>query len=93
MGDSEPERLADATRRAAIKQLRAEADGLDGCPVCRINAEQMAEEHRREVERLRGALTMIAGQANTIRRHVDGGSTLVLDADDKMRQIAREALK
>lgn len=58
-----------------------------------VNAEAMAEQHQREIERLRGALTMIAGQENTRWRDADGEMSLSLDAEEKMRKIAREALK
>lgn len=46
-----------------------------------------------EVERLRGALTMIAEQKNTHERDEEGESYVVFDAHEKMRRIAREALK
>lgn len=89
-------------RREMARDLRAQMDtSRDGtCPVCYINADRLFEEHRRqmdrqagEVQRLRGILRIIAGQDNTFVHHGDGDSTLVLDADEKMRTIARAALE
>lgn len=88
-------------RREMARDLRAEMDtsGDGTCPVCYINTDQLFEQHRREldrqageVQRLRGILRIIAGQDNTYVHLGDYDSTLVLDADDKMRAIARAAL-
>lgn len=81
-------------RREWVKKLRDEMDGprAGTCPVCSTNVESLVEGHRREVERLRGALMLIAGQENT-RFHTDEGMSISLDADEKMRQIAREVLR
>jgi hypothetical protein len=80
-------------RREAVKQLREFMDGPNAgtCPVCHTNPERLVEEMRQERERLRGALMSIAGQRNSWRGSGDD-RCLVLDADDKMRPIARDAL-
>lgn len=84
-----------AERRKWIKKLRVFMDGPNAgtCPVCHTNPERAIEEHRREVERLTGALRLIAGQDNTRRRDLEGEPYVVIDADDKMRTIARQALE
>lgn len=81
-------------RREWIRKLRDQMDGPDAgtCPVCMTNVDHLVERHRREVERLRGALMAISGQENS-RFHTDDGElSISLDADEKMRVIARRAL-
>lgn len=83
-------------RREWILKLRDEIDGPQAgtCPVCYINAENLIEDHQRQIERLRGALMLISGQENTkFYTKDDPYPSLYLDADEKMRQIARNALK
>lgn len=81
-------------RRQWVRRLRDFMDGPNAgtCPVCHTNPERLAEEMRQERERLRGALMLIAGQRNTLMHHEDG-PTLSLDAEEKMRRIARDALR
>ncbi len=81
-------------RRQWARKLRDYMDGPNAgiCPVCYTNTESLIEDYNRKIERLRGALMMIAGQENT-KVYLEDGPTIVLDSDDKMRQIARQALK
>jgi hypothetical protein len=82
-------------RRESVRKLRDFMDGPNAgtCPVCSTNPTAAWEAHKREVDRLKGALLLIAGQGNTHFRTSDGDGGVSLDADDKMRRIAREALK
>lgn len=81
-------------RRQWIRKLRDDIDhgNAGSCPVCLVNAEAMAEQHRREVERYRGVLMQIAGQENSRFVDAEGDVGLSLDAEEKMREIARRVL-